>query len=59
MKEKKRKIRAFGLSLKSPLDFFQIKNLDLVDSIQVNLNILDTRAIELGIEKKCKKITLN
>ncbi len=56
MKEKKKgKIRAFGLSLKSPLDFFQIKNLDLVDSIQVNLNILDTRAIELGIEKKCKE----
>ena len=53
--KKKGKIRAFGLSLKKPSDFFYVKNLDLIDSIQVNLNILDTRVIELGIEKKCKK----
>ena len=43
------------MSLKKPSDFFYVKNLDLIDSIQVNLNILDTRVIELGIEKKCKK----
>jgi len=56
MEEKKKgKIRAIGLSLKNPSDFFYIKNLDIIDSIQVNLNILDTRVIELGIEKKCKK----
>ncbi len=56
MKEKKKgKIRAFGLSLKKPADFFYIKNFNLIDSIQVNLNILDTRVIELGIEKECKK----
>jgi len=56
IKEKKEgKIRAFGLSLKKPSDFFYVKNLDLIDSIQVNLNILDTRVIELGIEKECKK----
>ena len=53
--KKKGKIRAFGLSLKKPSDFFYIKNLDLIDSIQVNLNILDTRVIELGIGKICKK----
>ena len=53
--KKKGKIRAFGLSLNKPSDFFYVKNLDLIDSIQVNLNILDTRIIELGIVKKCKK----
>ncbi len=56
MKEKKKgKLRAFGLSLKNPSDFFHLKNLDLIDSIQVNLNILDIRSIKLGIEKECKK----
>tara|TARA_B100000963_G_scaffold293472_1_gene263897 strand:+ start:2802 stop:3773 length:972 start_codon:yes stop_codon:yes gene_type:complete len=56
MKEKKKgKLRAFGLSLKNPVDFFYIKNLDLIDSIQVNFNILDTRVIKLGIDKECKK----
>ena len=56
IKEKKKgRIRAFGLSLKKPSDFFYIKNLDLIDSIQVNLNILDTRVIESGIVKDCKK----
>ena len=55
IKEKKGKIRAFGLSLKKPSDFFYVQNLDLIDSIQVNLNVLDTRVIELGIEKECKK----
>ena len=55
VKEKKGKIRAFGLSLKKPSDFFYVQNLDLIDSIQVNLNVLDTRVIELGIEKECKK----
>ena len=58
MEKKKGKIRAIGLSLKKPSDFFYIKNLDLIDSIQVNLNILDTRVIELGIEKNVKKIIL-
>jgi aryl-alcohol dehydrogenase-like predicted oxidoreductase len=53
--KKKGKIRAFGLSLKKPSDFFYVKNLDLIDSIQINLNILDTRVFELGIEKECKK----
>ncbi|MAZ46796.1 MAG: hypothetical protein CMM98_04395, partial [Rickettsiales bacterium] len=52
---KKGKIRAFGLSLKSPSDFFYLRNLELIDSIQVNLNILDTRVLKLGIEKECKK----
>ncbi len=56
MKEKKKgRIRALGLSLKKPADFFYIKNLNLIDSIQVNFNLLDTRVIELGIEKECKK----
>ena len=56
MKEKKKgKFRAFGLSIKNPLDFFHLKNFDLIDSIQVNLNILDTRVIKLGIEKECKR----
>ena len=55
IKEKKGKIRAFGLSLKKPSDFFYVQNLDLIDSIQVNLNVLDTRVIEMGIEKECKK----
>ena len=55
IKEKKGKIRAFGLSLKKPSDFFYVQNLDFIDSIQINLNILDTRVIEMGIEKECKK----
>ena len=46
------------MSLKKPSDFFYVKNLDLIDSIQVNLNILDTRVFELGIEKECKRIIL-
>lgn len=56
IEEKKNgRVRGFGISLKNPSDFFFIKNYELIDSIQVNLNILDTRLIELGIEKICKK----
>lgn len=49
------RIRSFGISLKNPSDFFFIKNFEHIDSIQVNLNVLDTRLIELGIAKICKK----
>ena len=58
IEEKKKENKSLWIVFKKPSDFFYVKNLDLIDSIQVNLNILDTRVIELGIVKNVKKIIL-
>jgi aryl-alcohol dehydrogenase-like predicted oxidoreductase len=43
------KIRAFGVSVKSPADALAILASHEVASVQVNLNMLDVRAVESGL----------
>ena len=47
--KKKRKNKSIWTVKKKPIsDPFFLKNLDLIDSIQINLNILDTVFLNLG-----------
>lgn len=49
------KIRALGISVRSPSDgLFVAENLD-VDFLQVNYNLIDQRAQEIGLFDYCKK----
>ena len=43
------KIRAFGVSVKAPADALSIIDIHAVAAVQVNLNMLDVRAVETGL----------
>ena len=49
----KKVIRNFGVSLRSPSDYFGIENIEL-DIVEFNFNLLDQRAIDIGLFEKLK-----
>ena len=50
------KVRAFGLSAKSPKEALECLKLLKVDSLQVNINMLDIRALDCGLLDKAQEI---
>ncbi len=49
------KIRYYGISLRSPADGMKILNTYHLDAIQVNYNLIDQRAEEIGLFNLCLK----
>jgi len=49
----KKIIRNFGVSLRSPSDYFEIENFEL-DIVEFNFNLLDQRATDIGLFEKLK-----
>ena len=47
-------VKNFGVSLRSPFDFFKIEHLKF-DCIEFNFNLLDQRALSINLIDKCKK----
>jgi aryl-alcohol dehydrogenase-like predicted oxidoreductase len=54
--KKNGKVRAMGISVKSPVEAFSLLDLFPFDSVQANFNMLDIRVLECGLMEKLDEI---
>jgi len=51
-------IKYFGISVRSPQDINEIRNLNHLDYVELNFNLLDQRALKFNILSKLKKFKI-
>lgn len=53
--KKLKKIKSIGISLRSPNEFFLVKNKKIIDYVEINFNLLDQRALAINFFNKLNR----